>query len=699
MFEQDLEGLNRHREQTVEDIKELLKTNQRVACVRYTGYGKSYYIIRKLIEEIDGQKIIVVPNDTLKLHYQEQYKGNKSVIILTYQIIKNKTTENIQNDYNNVSLIIADECHHITAEKWCTEFQRLENIIGAKVVGLTATPERGNKVNVVDKFFDNVEVKPLDLLEGISLGFVPKIKYIIAYASLEDKKDLIDSKMKEIDRYKILNLLKVENILKEEISKEHLESNLKILVFVPRISDIEEGRYKSLNWFKTIYPDKTINIYSIDSKTSSVKNEKQLNEFKKLHNSNNIDIMVSVNKLIEGLHLPTVSIEILLRKTKSSVVYFQQVGRVINSKQPIVFDLINNTAHLHRIKDEYDINSRYISEINKCTGRKKKVMYEDCIELIYKTVEIDDILKRYKYSQKDIILQNRDYIEENPDRLSHNKMSKYLQVNPLTFKKYCQALSIDIYSNYTKPWQQEEFIKILLNNKQYIEENPDKLSHREMGNYLHIKNRTTFEKYCSLLDIDITSAYRRCIKRTKEEFIKILLSNKKYIEENPNKLSYKGMSKYLQVNPLTFKKYCQELNIDITTTYNTYNLVRYSTDITLMIIKNKKYVEENPDNLTVKLMCKEFANVSEPTFRKLCRKLNIDLYTNYPNSRYRRIEEIKSILEKNRKYIEENPDNLSLNKMYEFLELNRVSFKRYCLELDIDISSNYTTGKSENNLV
>ena len=52
MFEQKTEELNKHREKTINDIKELLKENDRVACIRYTGYGKSYYIVRKLIEEI-----------------------------------------------------------------------------------------------------------------------------------------------------------------------------------------------------------------------------------------------------------------------------------------------------------------------------------------------------------------------------------------------------------------------------------------------------------------------------------------------------------------------------------------------------------------------------------------------------------------------------------------------------------------------
>lgn len=632
MFKQDIEGLNKHREQTIRDIKDLLQDNKRVACVRYTGYGKSYYIVRKLIEDVSGKVIIVVPNDTLKIHYEEQYKDNNKVIILTYQIIKNKTTDFIQENYRNVSLIIADECHHITSEKWTKEFQRLEKETGASVLGLTATPDRGNKVNVVDEFFNNVQVQPLDLLEGISLGFVPKIKYIVAYASLDDKQDIIDHKMTEVDRYKISNLLKVENIFKEEISDEYLKDNLKILVFVPRIVNIEEGRYKSLDWFKTIYPDKNINIYSISSKSKPNKNKIELNNFKELHDNNTIDIMVSVNKLIEGLHLPTVSIAILLRKTKSSVVYFQQIGRVINSKQPLVFDLINNTSCIAHIKHAHESNCSYVGNLNSFFKHRKKIMYDECIELIYKTKEIEDILRKYKYSAEDIILMNRNYIEENPDNLSENKMALKFDINVSSFRYNCKKLSIDLFTNYSITQNYGTNGEIVLYNKTYIEKNPDNLSRMKMSDSLGI-NYQTFISICKKLYIDLTTNYKCVYKDEDNPILKVLLDNKTYIEENPDNLTKLEMlTKFNFKSFFMFRVYCNKLNIDINTNYTVRNIKLRSR-----LLNEKIYIEENPDDLSLKAMSK-YIGTTNNTFKKYCKKYNIHFKYYLNNDRSKLIE-------------------------------------------------------------
>lgn len=468
MFKQDIEGLNKHREQTIRDIKDLLQDNKRVACVRYTGYGKSYYIVRKLIEDVSGKVIIVVPNDTLKIHYEEQYKDNDKVIILTYQIIKNKTTDYIQQTYKGVSLIIADECHHITATKWTKEFQRLEKETNANVLGLTATPEKIKDCSVVDTFFNGVQVEPLNLLDGISLGFVPKIKYIVAYASLDDKQDIIDNKMTEVDRYKISNLLNVENIIGKYITEEYLEDNLKILVFVSRIEYIEEARAKVYNWFNNLYKDKKINIYSISSSMSVKQNETQLNDFKCCCDKECVDIMISVDKLIEGLHLPTVSIAITLRKTKSSRVYFQQLGRIINDKQPIFFDLINNASHLYQVKREYEIN------IDKTkwnvANNRSKVMFDECIELIDETKDIIYILSHYidnnKYS--DIILNNREFIESQSGKLSYKKLSELLHISKGVLTKYIKKFNIKFKSIYRSKFTIAYIDKIISCNRDEI---------------------------------------------------------------------------------------------------------------------------------------------------------------------------------------------------------------------------------------
>src|SRR5574344_1575707 len=110
MIELDLEGLQKHREQTVLDILELLKTEDRVGCVRYTGYGKSYFVMRRLIEELNEKVMILVPNKHLAVQYESWYKNNNNVLIYTYQVLKFIEEDRLKL-IKDTKYIICDECH------------------------------------------------------------------------------------------------------------------------------------------------------------------------------------------------------------------------------------------------------------------------------------------------------------------------------------------------------------------------------------------------------------------------------------------------------------------------------------------------------------------------------------------------------------------------------------------------------------
>ena len=390
----DKQGLINSRNKTVEEIIQLLKTNNKVGCIRYTGYGKSFYIVKQLINKLQQPFIIVVPNISLVQQYKEMFNYNKNVKVITYQSIKNINEYTIQTQLSKYKYIICDECHHLGNNKWRVSFDRFNNILKAKVIGLTATPLRGDNINVIEDYFNNVQVQPLELIDGISLNFIPKIKYVVAYASIDN---LSDYKLSELDRYKISNFLNVPEILQKHIPSNLSFTNTKILVYVPNIKYIKEGVESCKNWFKDVFPQHIINIYTIHSKQMYKYNIQQLNKFKTQHSNNVIDIMVSVDMLTEGLHLPTINVEIMLRKTKSPVTYFQQIGRVINGNEPIVFDLINNSSHLYQMKKQYELN---INETVQRIPRNGKLLFNDCIQLYDETKEIMDILSKYQEVKK-----------------------------------------------------------------------------------------------------------------------------------------------------------------------------------------------------------------------------------------------------------------------------------------------------------
>ena len=60
---------------------------------------------------------------------------------------------------------------------------------------------------------------------------------------------------------------------------------------------------------------------------------------------NQLKVILSVNILNEGVHIPGVEAVMFLRRTVSPVVYLQQLGRCMKTgqtTQPIVFDFVGN---------------------------------------------------------------------------------------------------------------------------------------------------------------------------------------------------------------------------------------------------------------------------------------------------------------------------------------------------------------------
>lgn len=534
----DKNGLDMYREQTVNDIIQLLDVYDKVACNRYTGFGKSYYIVPQLIKRLNSKVIIVVPSTPLLQQYKEYFKDNKDVQIITYQIIKNIETENILGLYAGFKYIICDECHHLGKNKWKKELNRFNSILKAKIIGLTATPVRGDSINVIESYFNNIQVEPLELIDGISLGFLPKIKYVVAYAEVEDKYDI---RMNEIDRYKIENLLNVSNILKKHIGVENLQNNPKMLVYVPNIKYIDEAVEQCKKWFSE-FEGYNINIYDIHSYKDIKENYEILDEFKVKHTDNTIDIMVSVDMITEGLHLPNISVEIMLRKTQSPVKYFQQLGRVINNKQPIVFDLINNSRHLYQMKKEYTLNT-----LNSSIDRKK-VMFDECIELYDETKDVLDILKKYHDPKRidDII---RLYIlNDIKSGMMYQDVADKYNISVHTVAKILREFNYKRIEYLTDA----ELLEIYDKNKEFILDSNGKLSRPVISKKLGLGNEKQIERIYRLKNIKMKRMYEPVKKsqHIKDEFIKLYnLYNKsrvKSIIQRKLNLTDREYSSYLR---------------------------------------------------------------------------------------------------------------------------------------------------------
>lgn len=405
----DKEKLMKHRLDMKLELLELLKENNKVAMVQPTGMGKSHMMI-DLCNNLDGNKIIITPTKALSDKLNRSV--NKSTNTFIYCNLLGLSNSGLENLFRNIDYLFLDEFHRTGADKWESKIKDIMKLYpDMKIIGLTATPTRTDGRDMVKELFDNVQTKPMNLLEAIEEHLLPQVKYITAFASLDKvikcREDALkDSRLKypnkkeyldilKIERHKLESIYNIPNILRRNIDRETYidNKNLKVLVFIPKIDMLNEASKEFKSYFKEAFPDKNINIYSISSKNRRSYINKQIKSFEDNKNVNDIDIMISINIFNEGFHINSVNCEIFLRKTGSEIIYTQQFGRVMSSENPIVFDLVSN---YNSIPGKYDFDKfkKDIGGYKFSPTREDNRIDDPPIWIIDETKEVRDVLSK-----------------------------------------------------------------------------------------------------------------------------------------------------------------------------------------------------------------------------------------------------------------------------------------------------------------
>lgn len=407
-----------HNKIVYEEVIERLKTSSRVCIVQATGTGKGV-IASSLIE--DYVKVLVVaPTNAILENYRMNLGVNsENVIFYTYQGISMLLNNQIEELGEKVSLIILDEFHRIGAETWGRKVEMLcdrAEAKGCKTIGLSATPVRylDNERDMSEEFFKGNVVNGLNIVDAVVSGVLPTFKYVVSYygyekdlfKKLEERKEKVSNEIKQIVS-NLENNYSIGKIIQKETNE--LSNNQKWIVFFSKIEELEEFKDKIYSWFNG-----KVNIFILHSQSNYSGNMKVLKEFN--NSDKDINVLLSVNMLNEGVHIKDIDGVIMLRKTISPIVYLQQLGRAlqIGGKNPIIFDFIGNLKRLGRYEDFRlniieEINSKLNTGERECKSEKKIIIESYCEEVydvlekiynsigIYKewTLEEDSILKEY----------------------------------------------------------------------------------------------------------------------------------------------------------------------------------------------------------------------------------------------------------------------------------------------------------------
>lgn len=380
-------------------------------------------------------------------------------------------------DQYHFDYIIIDEVHHGGAKTYQEVFNYFKPSFN---LGMSATPQRTDGFDIF-AMYNNTIAYEYHLFDALNENILTPFHYFgVTDITINDQ--IVDEKT-TINN--LTSKLRVKHIIEKIKFYGYDGDKLHGLMFV---SSSEEGYLLSSqlnsNGLKTIF---------IGAKDSQ---QKRLNIIEQFENGH-FDYIITVDIFNEGIDIPCVNQIVLLRPTKSAIIYTQQIGRGLRKHDQkefvVIIDFIGNYKNNYLNPIAISSNSTY----NKDTLAK------------------DVILNGIDFLSGECVIQFEEIVESQLlEKISNTNFSTLSNI-----KKDFEYLSL----KYNKTPKLIDFIKNELISPQTILEN------KSFKNYSQIKSKFNNEVYPlngnETIFLNYFSQVTFPAKRLHEiEIVKILLS-------------------------------------------------------------------------------------------------------------------------------------------------------------------------------
>jgi DNA or RNA helicases of superfamily II len=241
--------------------------------------------------------------------------------------------------------IIIDEAHRVSqnlpGEKE-SMYQRLMNFYKPQfMLGMTATPERTDGTNVYE-YFDYHLAYEISLLDSLDHDLLVPFHYI-GITDYEKNGEVIDDKTSL--KY-LVSDERVNYIIDKTNYYGPRGNDVHGLIFVSRVT---EGRELAVK-----LTDKGINAQFVSAEDTVEAREKAVHRLTK----GELQYIITVDIFNEGVDIPILNQIVMMRPTKSSIIFLQQLGRGLrkfNNKEYVtILDFIGNYDENYMIPMAFD---------------------------------------------------------------------------------------------------------------------------------------------------------------------------------------------------------------------------------------------------------------------------------------------------------------------------------------------------------
>lgn len=332
------------------------------------------------------------------------------VVVGSVQTLQNeKRLTKFPPDYFDT--IIIDEAHHAVSNGYQRVLKHFEE---ANVLGVTATPDRGDMQNL-GSYFESLAYE-YKLPEAIRSGYLSPIKALTLPLEID-----LSSVSQQAGDFKTRDLGSALDPYLESIATEMVEhcKDKKTVVFLPLVATSQK--------FKDLLNEKGFRAAEVNGESKD--RAEILEDFE----NDKYNVLCNSMLLTEGWDCPSVDCIVVLRPTKVRSLYSQMVGRgtrLFPGKEYLL--LLDFLWHTER--HELCHPAHLITSSNEVAKKMTENIEDSELAL--------DIMEQVEQAEKDVVLEREEALAK---QLSEMKRRKKKLVDPLQFEMSIQAEDLSSY--------------------------------------------------------------------------------------------------------------------------------------------------------------------------------------------------------------------------------------------------------------
>ena len=359
------------------------------------------------------EDIFINRSREMGFYYGKEKDGLKNILFASVQTLSKSKNLNLFTP-SHFDYIIIDETHHIAAPTYSKLFQYFKPRF---FLGLTATPDRMDKKDILGHFDDNL-VYEIDQKTAIHKGMLVPYKYF----GFRDNVDYGEIRWNGY-HYNITDLNKVLLIAERDqaiLSKfmEYCHDKRTIGFCV----SIEHAQ-----WMTQLFNSNGISAIDIHSLSGNLDESGEesfdAKERIKAFKAQEYQVAFVVDMFNEGVDIEDVECLLFLRPTESKTIFIQQMGRGLrlsprtSKKDVIILDFIGNYKTALHILDGLGIGSQALRDMKHeldQNGKKMLYHYDNNGCKVYFQDETIDLLKELQSQTRrkvDYGIIDREWVE------------------------------------------------------------------------------------------------------------------------------------------------------------------------------------------------------------------------------------------------------------------------------------------------